>query len=753
MDYYSKREAKVMIMSALVEKGWKIYGYKADESDSMTDYFSPSDWDGIATKNGYTLLVDICKYHLSYSGKEVREYNYNNKRSVSNERIVKLTAMMNDAASTDNEKESCAVLIQKEQDKLGVEPEYTVIDTFPTFSFANPKGTSWHIEKDGQIIAKGNGAFAVNDYDWENKEKTEKQQKAEKLAALINRIEKALTDADALKPEIIKVPVTTVQIVEKEVSEITESDIKEGFTFVMKVGYTYGKRKGNKYTCMENGLFSKLGKNNKPSKSYDKMWSTSFSKLNEMLSKGHIAVIEFVEVTEYIEKTVFRKTARKQTVSNAPAIETPEVVTVNEETVTGETVEASNEVTMAINEEKNGIELTFAKKPSLVFIESLKENGFRWSSYSGKWWAKQTAERLAFAQSLVTPSHGVIDEEDTNTNTMVEEVTEASTGGQNDNVIYYEFSQTEGVTEEQKQEGDTMENNNTVNEHTDFNSFDDIFTKFDNIEISADQKISDEDLEFCKDQEAIYKQTIAAYDNLTEQLQAIKLQIIAHGEKYSEEVGTNSTKYPRRTSFDAGFSSYDLDGNITKIKDRFISIICHYFMNKYNITISNVEKIERKYDIKVTYENIIDEITIQLDGYNFVEKAEKEIKTKVIDIFKYNDKKIIIRNNKLILDGYFVRHDSIWKEYRLTNNKEFIFNALSHFDNGSVKMNKELLAKYCGYDNEKKVSNFEKYETQSLNKVTSIKFLKNGKMEIEFTSNQVAAKFANEYCGYNQKSA
>jgi hypothetical protein len=324
MWYGDKQEARVKIAMALVQKGWEIYGFKNDESDAMIDYFSPADWDGIAEKNGFVLCID--QNNLRYSGYEQKEYIGGNAVYKTNDRIKKLEAMMNDAASSENEKASCAVLIEKEKEKVGAIEKYKVVETYPKFSFANPRGTSWHIEKDGQIIAKGKGVFAVNDYDWENKEKTEKQQKAEKVEALINRFEKVIKNTDALQAEVIQVPVTVTKEIEKTVTEVTESDIKDGFTFIMKVGYTHGKYKGNKYTFSYKGehynAFAQLTKNNKPSTSIGKSWSLTLDRINELLKKEHIAVIEFIEVTEYKEKTVYRKTARKQTVSNVPAIET-----------------------------------------------------------------------------------------------------------------------------------------------------------------------------------------------------------------------------------------------------------------------------------------------------------------------------------------------------------------------------------------------------------------------------------------------
>ena len=76
-NYYDKQSAKVALMHVLKENGWTIFGYTPDESDAMTDYWSPAHWDGVATKNGFVLLVD--QYSTFNSGREVKSYNYNGK--------------------------------------------------------------------------------------------------------------------------------------------------------------------------------------------------------------------------------------------------------------------------------------------------------------------------------------------------------------------------------------------------------------------------------------------------------------------------------------------------------------------------------------------------------------------------------------------------------------------------------------------------------------------------------------------------
>lgn len=72
--YYDYRDVKVMIAHKLMSmEGWKVYGYKKDESDSMIDYYSPANWNGVAEKNGYILCVNV---YGAAKEEEIRKYNY-----------------------------------------------------------------------------------------------------------------------------------------------------------------------------------------------------------------------------------------------------------------------------------------------------------------------------------------------------------------------------------------------------------------------------------------------------------------------------------------------------------------------------------------------------------------------------------------------------------------------------------------------------------------------------------------------------
>lgn len=58
--------------------------------------------------------------------------------------------------------------------------------------------------------------------------------------------------------------------------------------------------------------------------------------------------------------------------------------------------------TYTLNQEHNGIEITFSTKPADDIRSTLKENGFRWHKAKKLWYAKQTPERQKLAESLGT---------------------------------------------------------------------------------------------------------------------------------------------------------------------------------------------------------------------------------------------------------------------------------------------------------------------------------------------------------------
>lgn len=394
MSYHNNRESVANIYVGLMERGWKCYGYRADESDSMTDYYSPASWDGIAEKNGYVLLVDV--YGTSQSGYKKTKSMYTPDWS----KIEKLQATINDKAATPNEKESCQNLIDNMKKK---ESESTVvIEHYPTFKNGNPKRNNWHIEKDGVIIAKGNGAFQCDGYLFHSyKEETMK-----KVNAFIDKIESKIKGNEKLVPVIEKVvktvtkPVEVTNIKTLQVGDILSFDYHGHYWMVYAVSektFSYellGSEKRG-YQRTKNGK-----------RYYDYM-----TKFNANLENGKIKLYTLQEVEEVTEKTVFKKAYRDNSQKeNLLHGETVEASEVNEEVAatvetTQETNSAENTITYqtGTGTKGNGIEINFPSKPSEETRKAMKEADFRWGGKNRPsiWWAINTEESLQLAKMLV----------------------------------------------------------------------------------------------------------------------------------------------------------------------------------------------------------------------------------------------------------------------------------------------------------------------------------------------------------------
>ena len=384
-NYYQKQDSKVAIMSVLAENGWKIYGYKPDESDSYTDYWSPAHWEGIATKNGFVLLVD--QYSTHYSGYEVKKYNYNVKGTSADicAKIQKLQATINDKAASENEKEVCKRKIKALENKEGDKPTYDVIEVYPTFKYANPKSCTWHIEKDGEIIAKGKGL--TNIYECNSRENT--RINAEQF---VSKIEEKINGFDSLVPvqkKVVKKVVKPVEITDRK--ELQVGDV---------LAFEYHGHYWEVYDVNEKTFsYELLGsekrgyqKRKNPKRYYDTMKS-----FNKNIENGRIKIYEIKEIEEVTYKTVYVKSTRKGQQENL--LPTEEITT-----ETSVKTENNNNDTIALevkeNEKLNGIELYFNNKPSKNVIGMLKENGFRWHNKKVCWYAKKNNDTVSIVEAI-----------------------------------------------------------------------------------------------------------------------------------------------------------------------------------------------------------------------------------------------------------------------------------------------------------------------------------------------------------------
>ncbi|WP_240416750.1 hypothetical protein [Paenibacillus periandrae] len=251
--------------------------------------------------------------------------------------------------------------------------------------------------------------------------------------------------------------------------------------------------------------------------------------------------------------------------------------------------------------------------------------------------------------------------------------------------------------------------------------------KIEKVQIVNSNRIDADDQFFCESQEKVYRDTVALFISITEQLKSAGSHFV---QRY-KDIGHFEDRLP-------------------EIKEEHVYGICRYFEKKYNVTL-NKERIHSKYKKQdVTVDLVLDEIFVELGGYNFKEKADNEIKTEMRRIATiqnvFGGK---VKSNRVTIEKTgAVSHCSIFHRFSLGDNSTAIFKALTHFECGRVEEHELFGTHYGRYQHDRSGDViFEKLDLD-LDKVQSIKFFKNKKVEIEFKSGAAALAFANDYCGY-----
>ena len=376
--YYEYRDVKVMIAHKLMNMdGWKVYGYSPDRSDSMTDYYDPAYWGGVAEKNGYILCIDV--YGAS-EPKEIREYNYDGfayDRTIA-EKIEKLKQMTVERGASEQEEQSAKSMILRLQKKAEENSEnankYVVTGIIPGH-MANPPRMNWHIEKDGIYVAKGNGilkfahidsyynyphykedmekfkttdrekykADLINEYmrrynDSEERAINSAESHIETMESdleLVNQFEAFINKIDTTCGGLLgegdgtiyeKVKVTEYKKENKAVED-TIGSIKEGQCFILKCNFNYGRNKGYTYriheTTYDDGqkryyAYKLNGKKTKEctgqANQANYWWIYDTEKFLKWFEKGSIAWCHIEEVkTPYEVEKVVKKVIKSDT--------------------------------------------------------------------------------------------------------------------------------------------------------------------------------------------------------------------------------------------------------------------------------------------------------------------------------------------------------------------------------------------------------------------------------------------------------
>lgn len=265
----------------------------------------------------------------------------------------------------------------------------------------------------------------------------------------------------------------------------------------------------------------------------------------------------------------------------------------------------------------------------------------------------------------------------------------------------------------------------------------DLFEKFEAFEIKAIDRIPEEDVLYCENQQKLYDQAIGF-------LQGCLQKTLEIYNAYQDD------EFRKDGYIDKHDDIRHFEKRIENVRLAFINKIKYYFINKYKITIDKLS--EKEGDLH--YSDLVDEVIEQLGGLSFGEKAVKELQDKLKDSCRrgYSSEiKVNVKNKKVVINDFVWASKCKFMErweisYSNRDTLILLFKGLTHFESGKIGLAHyyEWFMKEVG---DYKESVFEKREL-GYNKVQAIHIYKNGKTEIEFSTKEQAQKFAKEYCGY-----
>ena len=271
-----------------------------------------------------------------------------------------------------------------------------------------------------------------------------------------------------------------------------------------------------------------------------------------------------------------------------------------------------------------------------------------------------------------------------------------------------------------------------------------ILDKFEGFEIKQEDKISKEDKENCEKIQSIYEKTLSVYKKWYD-IYHEALVIKGSHDYYGLQI-----------------KDLSICNVIRELHRNLIYQIYNYFSSKYKLKLEqiNTDKLNFNYHYHkntintepINHKLCVDDILKQLGGLSFEGMRIKQLKEKLKDTCqnRYSNKwNIEIKGDTVKFSDLFCWTKYSWEDdyyFRSLDKFLLIESALSFFEYGKEIKFIELSQIREKYSIE--WSNIESNIKINSQKIKSIKLFKNGRVDIKFSSPELARKFAENWCGY-----
>lgn len=290
-----------------------------------------------------------------------------------------------------------------------------------------------------------------------------------------------------------------------------------------------------------------------------------------------------------------------------------------------------------------------------------------------------------------------------------------------------------------------------------------ILDKLTAIEIKADTRISEEDRKVCQAHQA-------AYENSREMLLYMRelWDVFVYEQQEIMSPVTDSTYVRERYCCIEGLSSRNISKKLEHLPELLITSIVNYFNDKYHVSVSedNLKKIfipsSPKYDWEqsrvdeyhekmetmiLRYEDILEQIFVQLGGRTFEERALDEIKEKCHKFVwtEYSSKPSYeVKNDTVQFTGYACSFDSFYRrsEWEIKDGMKNILRGLAHFETQQLDYIPKDISFLIGHE-----SKYSSAYDFNFEKIKKIRMFKNHRVDVKFASKALANQFVEQYLG------
>lgn len=286
-------------------------------------------------------------------------------------------------------------------------------------------------------------------------------------------------------------------------------------------------------------------------------------------------------------------------------------------------------------------------------------------------------------------------------------------------------------------------------------------------EAKVDNRISESDIFYCEQHQAAYETAIGNFKELASfwaNAEAVQKEFLG---EWSDPFFHNYLASRDGPSI----SNMSIERHIASLHIDFIMTLTSYFNSSYHVTVDSVkissallpekpkrcgvgseavkEKkyLEQMQDMTVCYQDVVDQIILQLDGLSFSERAFRELRTKCHNAAWERNRQSAryIQKKDTICFCYclsFCTYDSLFGGYwKLVDGMKDILRGAAHFETGSYNVYplgfSDLLDRW---NLDIDLVNFPTCE-----KLRQLKMFKNGRVDLKFASAELAGEFINKY--------